>query len=114
MIENKQSTTIWYQDGLEKAIQENKAVEWVWNYFQKNKDIICYGGCQTIVTTEGHEHYYTIELNGNDDEDIGFIIQDETLENLHWYWTDNTKETIELAFQEAMYQFLEYVKELEK
>lgn len=103
---------LWYAEGLEKAIINENEIDWLKKYFEANKEEICFGGCQTIVTIENNDKYYTIEMNGNDDQEMSFIIQNENLENLNIFWTANKNECIRLAFKEAFQVFNEYVGEL--
>lgn len=104
---------IWYADGLEEAIGNGTELTWLKDYFEKNKEEICFEGCQTIVISEGEPRYYAIQMNGDDNKKMSFLIQDENVENFHHFWTENDDECILRAFKEALGVFKEYVEELD-
>ena len=104
---------LWYVDGLEEALANDNHDKLLINFFEENKEEICFGGCQSVVVTEDFNdgQYYSIEMNGDDDMEMSFIIQDENQENLALFNVNENFTDVKEAFNGALNTLQTYVEE---
>ncbi len=102
-----------FKKGVLESMVEGTESEWLLNYFEKNKESLSFFGCETLCTTKDVEPtYYTLEINGNDQLAMSFIIQDENLNDLERIDVKEDFSNVKECFYKGLEILIELVSKL--
>lgn len=99
---------IWCINGLEEAMQSNKEDQWLINYFKEHSHKIIYEACEWLMTNEDDNYYFSLCLNGDENNNISFIVQ-QCGDDKHWFYVKKDYSDIKEVFHQALYKFIEEV-----
>lgn len=102
---------ICYIDGLQAAINTNTEDNWIINYFKEHSHKIIYEACEWLMTNEDDNYYFSLCLNGDENNNISFIIQ-ECGDDKHWFYVNKDYSDIKDVFHQALNKFYEEINSL--
>lgn len=104
--------SLWYIEGLKESISLHTEDKWLINYFKEHSEKIVYEACEWLVTNEDSQKFYSLCLNGDEDNKISFIIQ-YCCNDLEHFWVKSDYSDIKEIFKIALNRFNKLVEELE-